>query len=124
MDGCGAVDELLSELLDRRGTVKQVRFRRQRRELGTDFVKLTAEICQLGGRLCQVDGGLVLGRDAPPLDALGELAADLQRQMTEHMVGEARKLLAIDPLPTRICFDGGDEARMRAWLGLEEGADG
>ena len=52
--------------------------------------------------------------------ALGEQgAADLQRQMTEHLVGEARKLLAIHPVAIRICFDGNDQQRMRRWLGPE-----
>lgn len=54
--------------------------------------------------------------------ALGEQgAADLQRQMTEHLVGEARKLLAIHPVSIRICFDGSNEQRMRTWLGPEWG---
>jgi rSAM/selenodomain-associated transferase 2/rSAM/selenodomain-associated transferase 1 len=48
-----------------------------------------------------------------------EGAADLQRQMTEHLVGEARKLLAIHPAAIRICFDGNDQQRMRGWLGPE-----
>jgi rSAM/selenodomain-associated transferase 2/rSAM/selenodomain-associated transferase 1 len=54
--------------------------------------------------------------------ALGEQgAADLQRQMTEHLMGEARKLLAIHPVSIRICFDGSDERQMRTWLGPEWG---
>jgi rSAM/selenodomain-associated transferase 2/rSAM/selenodomain-associated transferase 1 len=54
------------------------------------------------------------------ISALGaERAADLQRQMTEHLMGEARKLLAIHPVSVRICFDGGDLQRLRAWLGAE-----
>jgi rSAM/selenodomain-associated transferase 2/rSAM/selenodomain-associated transferase 1 len=48
-------------------------------------------------------------------------AADLQRQMTEHLMGEARKLLAIHPASVRICFEGADEKRMRTWLGSEWG---
>jgi rSAM/selenodomain-associated transferase 2/rSAM/selenodomain-associated transferase 1 len=52
--------------------------------------------------------------------ALGEEgAADLQRRMTEHLVAEARKLLAIHPASIRICFDGSDQQGMRAWLGPE-----
>jgi hypothetical protein len=50
-----------------------------------------------------------------------EVAADLQRQMTEHLMGEARKLLAIHPASVRICFEGADEKRMRTWLGSEWG---
>ena len=54
------------------------------------------------------------------ISALGaEEAADLQRQMTEHLVEEARKLLAFHPVPVRICFDGGGVQRLRAWLGEE-----
>jgi len=48
-----------------------------------------------------------------------EGAADLQRQMTEHLMGEVRKLPAIHSVSIRICFDGSDEQRMRAWLGPE-----
>jgi rSAM/selenodomain-associated transferase 2/rSAM/selenodomain-associated transferase 1 len=52
------------------------------------------------------------------VSALGEQgAADLQRQLTEHLAGEARKLLAIEPVAIRICFDGSDEQQMRDWLG-------
>jgi rSAM/selenodomain-associated transferase 2/rSAM/selenodomain-associated transferase 1 len=50
-----------------------------------------------------------------------QAAADLQRQMTEHLVGEARKLLAIHPVSIRICFDGSDEQRLQTWLGPEWG---
>jgi rSAM/selenodomain-associated transferase 1 len=46
-------------------------------------------------------------------------AADLQRQMTEHLLGEARKLRVIHPVSIRICFDGGNEQRMQTWLGPE-----
>lgn len=54
------------------------------------------------------------------IPALGkEGAADLQRQMTEHLVDEARKLLAIDPVSIRICFDGRDERHLQDWLGSE-----
>jgi rSAM/selenodomain-associated transferase 2/rSAM/selenodomain-associated transferase 1 len=48
-------------------------------------------------------------------------AADLQRQMTEHLVDEARKLLAIHPVSIRICFDGSDERNLQTWLGPEWG---
>ncbi len=54
------------------------------------------------------------------ISALGaEEAANLQRQMTEHLVGEARKLLAIHSASIRICFDGSDVQHLRAWLGAE-----
>ena len=56
------------------------------------------------------------------ISALGEEgAADLHRQMTEHLLEEARKLVAIDPVSIRICFDGADPQRMRTWLGSEWG---
>jgi hypothetical protein len=56
------------------------------------------------------------------ISALGEEgAADLHRRMTEHLVEEARRLLAIHPVSIRICFEGGDPQRMRAWLGPEWG---
>jgi rSAM/selenodomain-associated transferase 2/rSAM/selenodomain-associated transferase 1 len=54
------------------------------------------------------------------IPALGrEGAADLQRQMTEHVLGEVRKLLSIHPASIRVCFDGGGEEQMKAWLGPE-----
>jgi len=56
------------------------------------------------------------------ISALGEEgAADLHRQMTEHLLEEARKLPAIHPVSIRICFDGGDPERIQTWLGSEWG---
>jgi len=61
--------------------------------------------------------GNVKTRLIPALGRQG--AADLHRQMTEHLLGEARKLQGIHPVSIRICFDGSDEQRMQTWLGPE-----
>ena len=54
------------------------------------------------------------------ISALGEEgAAELHRRMTEHLVEQARRLLAIHPVSIRICFERGDPQRMRTWLGAE-----
>lgn len=46
-------------------------------------------------------------------------AADLQRQMTEYTLQQAKKLsyFHLENLDIEICFAGGDEAKMQAWLG-------
>jgi rSAM/selenodomain-associated transferase 2/rSAM/selenodomain-associated transferase 1 len=54
------------------------------------------------------------------ISALGSAgAADLHRQMTEHLLTEARKLLAVRPVSIRIHFEGGDRRRMQEWLGAK-----
>lgn len=57
------------------------------------------------------------------IPALGpEGAADLQRQMTEYTLQQAKKLSYFhrENLDIEICFAGGDEAKMQAWLGRGE----
>jgi len=44
-------------------------------------------------------------------------AADLQRQMTAHIVAQALPLKESRKLKVEVRYDGGDERRMRAWLG-------
>ncbi len=44
-------------------------------------------------------------------------AADIQRQMTAHIVAQALPLKASRNLNVEVRYDGGDELRMRAWLG-------
>jgi len=44
-------------------------------------------------------------------------AADIQRQMTAHMVAQALPLKESRNLKVEVRYDGGDERRMRAWLG-------
>ncbi len=54
-------------------------------------------------------------RMIPRLGATG--AAELQRRMTEHLVARLRDTATTRPLPIEIRFEGGDENRMRQWLG-------
>ncbi|NJK28122.1 MAG: glycosyltransferase, partial [Coleofasciculaceae cyanobacterium SM2_3_26] len=51
----------------------------------------------------------------PALGAQG--AADLQRQMTEHMLAQALPLKDIMPVDLEIRFTGGDRLHMQRWLG-------
>lgn len=44
-------------------------------------------------------------------------AADIQRQMTAHIVAQALPLKESRNLNVEVRYDGGDEGRMRAWLG-------
>lgn len=44
-------------------------------------------------------------------------AADLQRQMTEHVLAQALPLIDSRGLELVVCYDGGGERLMRAWLG-------
>ncbi|MEM9544296.1 MAG: TIGR04282 family arsenosugar biosynthesis glycosyltransferase [Cyanobacteria bacterium P01_E01_bin.42] len=54
------------------------------------------------------------------IPALGaEGAAELQRQMTEHTLKQAQKLLESRSLSIEIHFSGGTEESMRSWLGSE-----
>ncbi len=46
-----------------------------------------------------------------------EGAADLQRRMTIHTVTRAKELERRDSVSIELRFEGGDEARMRQWLG-------
>jgi hypothetical protein len=44
-------------------------------------------------------------------------AADLQREMTEHVAGQVRAFLATHPVTITIQFDGGTAGQMKKWLG-------
>jgi uncharacterized protein len=46
-------------------------------------------------------------------------AAKLQRQMTEHLLRNIRRLVLTRPLAVEIRFDGGDARLMRNWLGAD-----
>jgi hypothetical protein len=51
----------------------------------------------------------------PVLGAEG--ASDLQRRMTERILGQVEALAARQPVAVEIRFEGGDGARMARWLG-------
>jgi len=51
----------------------------------------------------------------PLLGAEG--AANLQRKMTEHTLGQVKTVSASDEIIVEIRFDGGDEKMMKRWLG-------
>lgn len=51
----------------------------------------------------------------PVLGAEG--AADLQRRMTEHVLAQVQDLAARREVGLEICYEGGDEAFLRKWLG-------
>lgn len=52
------------------------------------------------------------------IPALGALeAAQLQRHMTEHALNQARQLQRRRAIQPVIAYEGGDENRMRSWLG-------
>ncbi|MBW2192772.1 MAG: TIGR04283 family arsenosugar biosynthesis glycosyltransferase [Deltaproteobacteria bacterium] len=59
--------------------------------------------------------GTTKTRLMPVLGAKG--AADLQREMTEHTLSEVTELLESRELIVEIRYNGGDERRMRNWLG-------
>ncbi|MCP5046429.1 MAG: glycosyltransferase, partial [bacterium] len=44
-------------------------------------------------------------------------AAELQRQMTRHIVSRVTEFTALDPTPLEIRFDGGNKNLMAVWLG-------
>jgi uncharacterized protein len=44
-------------------------------------------------------------------------AADLQRQMTEHILAQAVPLMTSRGLELEVCYEGGNVQLMRAWLG-------
>jgi len=51
----------------------------------------------------------------PVLGAEG--AADLQRRMAEHALAQAQDLAARREVSLEVCYEGGDEALLRRWLG-------
>jgi len=52
------------------------------------------------------------------IPALGEYgAADLQRQMTEHIISTAAAESKRRGLTVGVCYEGGDASLMRGWLG-------
>lgn len=51
----------------------------------------------------------------PELGATG--AANLQKKLTEKVVAEGKKLISRTSVSLAIHFSGGDEAKMRTWLG-------
>jgi rSAM/selenodomain-associated transferase 2/rSAM/selenodomain-associated transferase 1 len=59
--------------------------------------------------------GTTKSRMIPALGAAG--AADLQRQMTQHLVAKVTTLIEQQPLAVEIRFEGGSQALMRDWLG-------
>ena len=59
--------------------------------------------------------GTTKTRMIPELGAQG--AAELQRQMTEHIIARAKELCGLHPLPVEVRFEGGSETLMRQWLG-------
>lgn len=61
------------------------------------------------------EAGRAKTRLIPALGPQG--AADLHRRLTEHAVGEARRLAEQRGVSVEIHHEGGNAARMRAWLG-------
>lgn len=59
--------------------------------------------------------GTTKTRLIPELGAEG--AAELQRQMTEHIISRANELCGLHPLPVEVRYAGGSEKRMTEWLG-------
>jgi len=59
--------------------------------------------------------GTTKTRMIPELGAGG--AAELQRQMTEHIISRANELGGLHPLPVEIRYEGGSERLMTEWLG-------
>jgi len=59
--------------------------------------------------------GTTKTRMIPALGADG--AADLQRQMTQHLISKVRRLVEQQSLAVEIRFEGGSRALMRDWLG-------
>jgi uncharacterized protein len=51
----------------------------------------------------------------PALGAVG--AADLHRQMTEHLLTKVRKFASTRAVAIQVCHDGGDVELMKQWLG-------
>ncbi len=59
--------------------------------------------------------GTTKTRMIPKLGAEG--AAELQRQMTRHIVSRVTKFTGLHPTPLEIRFEGGNKNLMEAWLG-------
>jgi len=59
--------------------------------------------------------GTTKTRMIPELGAEG--AAELQRQMTEHIMARANGLSAVLPLPVEVRYEGGSQKQMTKWLG-------
>ncbi|MFC1885545.1 TIGR04283 family arsenosugar biosynthesis glycosyltransferase [Thermodesulfobacteriota bacterium] len=54
------------------------------------------------------------------IPVLGETgAADLQRSMTEHILLQIKRFSEFHPLAVEMRYDGGDETKMKAWLGSD-----
>jgi rSAM/selenodomain-associated transferase 2/rSAM/selenodomain-associated transferase 1 len=61
------------------------------------------------------EAGTTKTRMIPELGAEG--AAELQRQMTEHIISRANELCGLHPLPVEVRYEGGSEKLMTEWLG-------
>ena len=61
------------------------------------------------------EAGTTKTRMIPKLGAQG--AAELQRQMTEHIISRAKELCKLQALPVEIRYEGGSEKLMTEWLG-------
>ena len=61
------------------------------------------------------EAGTAKTRMIPELGAKG--AAELQRQMTEHILTRVDKLRKLKQLTAEVRYEGGDEKRMKKWLG-------
>ncbi len=59
--------------------------------------------------------GTTKTRMIPKLGAAG--AAELQRQMTRHIVSRVTEFTALHPTPLEVRFEGGNKNLMAAWLG-------
>jgi hypothetical protein len=59
--------------------------------------------------------GTTKTRMIPELGAEG--AAELQRQMTRHIVSRVTEFTGLHPTPLEVCFEGGNNNLMQAWLG-------
>ena len=61
--------------------------------------------------------GTTKTRMIPELGAEG--AAELQRQMTRHIISRVKEFNGLHPTPLEVRFEGGDKNLMQAWLGTE-----
>jgi rSAM/selenodomain-associated transferase 2/rSAM/selenodomain-associated transferase 1 len=61
--------------------------------------------------------GTTKTRMIPKLGVEG--AAELQRQMTRHIVSKVKEFTALHPTPLEVRFEGGNKNLMQAWLGTE-----
>jgi rSAM/selenodomain-associated transferase 2/rSAM/selenodomain-associated transferase 1 len=54
------------------------------------------------------------------VETLGQTgAADLQRSLTEETLKKAKKISAYQDIEVEVCFEGGNELKMRRWLGSD-----